>query len=78
MNKWAPEIGSIIPAHLPQEIVRGEVTRYFDDDSLEVVLNVQPPMGKSHNYKFRQKITLMRRKAEPAGERWVSEDALDE
>lgn len=73
--KWLPEIGSHIVACLPQENVRSEVLRYIDDDTMEVHLNVMPPMSKSHNYRFRQKVVLLRRKAEPAGEKWVTADS---
>lgn len=73
--KWMPEIGSVIPVSLPQEIVRAEIKSYVDDDTLEAVLNVQPPMSKSHNYRFRQTVRVMRRKAEPSGEKWVTEDS---
>lgn len=73
--RWMPEIGSIIAVTLPQEIVRGEIKSYVDDDTLDVILNVQPPMSKSHNYRFKQTVRVMRRKAQPAGDKWVTEDS---
>ncbi len=77
MSKWMPAVGATIPVYLPQEIVRGEVKEYLDDDTLIASLNVQPPLSKGHNYRFRQNVKLFRQRAEPAGECWKSEDAID-
>lgn len=72
-EKWKPEVGSTIPVHLPQEIVRAEIKAYVDDDTIDAKLNVQPPLSKGHNYRFNQTVRVYRQKAEPAGERWVAE-----
>ena len=72
--KWMPEVGSVIAVALPQEIIRGEVLKYLDDDTIEAKLNVQSPLSKSHNYRFKQVIKVMRRKAEPSGDKWATED----
>lgn len=74
MTKWMPEVGAVIPVHLPQEVTRGEVKEYLDDDTLDAVLNVAPPLSKAHNYRFKQTVRLTRRRAQPAGEKWASED----
>lgn len=73
-TKWMPAVGSIISVTLPEEIVRGTVTKKVNDDTLDVKLDVQPTMGKSHNYRFRQTVRVMRRKAQPTGEKWITED----
>jgi hypothetical protein len=73
-TKWMPPVGSIISVTLPEEIVRGTVTKKVNDDTLDVKLDVQPTMGKSHSYRFRQTVRVMRRKAQPSGDRWITED----
>lgn len=77
-DKWMPGVGSVIAVFLPQEIVRGEVMRYLDDDTMEAKLNMQPPMAKAHSYRFKQTVKLTRQKAEPTGERWMTEDAIND
>lgn len=74
MTKWMPEVGSVIAAFLPQEVVRATIKHYIDEDTVDVVLDAQPPMSKSHNYRFKQTVRLTRRKARPQGEKWASED----
>lgn len=74
-TKWMPEVGSVIPVHLPQEVVRGEILRYLDDDTIEVHLNVQPPLSKAHGYYFKQKAILHRAKLIPSGEKWEVKEA---
>lgn len=77
-GKWMPAPGAVVAVCLPQEIVRGEVKAYIDDDTMDVVLNVMPPMSKSHNYRFRQTVRVMRRKALTTGDNWMTQDAIDD
>lgn len=72
---WKPEPGSSVIAQLPQEMIQAQVIRYINNDTMEAKLCLRPPLSKSHNYRFNQMVTLHRRKAQPLGEKWVTEDS---
>ncbi len=74
IGKWLPDIGQVITAYLPFEMVRAVVEQHIDADTIQVRLSVQPPMGKGHSYRFRNLVTLHRQPGQPAGERWVADD----
>lgn len=75
MAKWIPSKGEVISVYLPQEIVRGSVIKRVNDDTLVVALDCNPPMGKSHNYRSKQQVTVRRYPGVPTGDRWATEDA---
>ena len=69
-KKWMPTIGSLVTAYLPTETLRATVMKHLTQDSIEVILDVQPPLAKSHTYRYRQKIVLHRAPMQPIGEKW--------
>ncbi len=71
---WMPDIGSEITAYLPQETIRAVVEKHVDKDSLVAKLSVNPPLAKSHNYRFNHSVTLHRRPGEFGGEKWVADE----
>lgn len=72
---WKPKPGASVNAQLPQEIIQAQVVRYINNNTMEAKLCLRPPLSKSHNYRFNQTITLHRRRAQPVGEKWVTEDS---
>jgi len=59
--KPRPEIGTIIVAHLPFECLRATVLAHPEDpNTIQVALNVQAPLSKAHNFRYKQKVTLVR------------------
>jgi hypothetical protein len=74
-RKWLPAIGNEVSLHLPQEIIRAEVVGYRDEDTMDVLLSIQPPLAKAHNYRYKQRVVAHRAPAQPSGERWKTEDA---
>jgi len=70
-RRWMPPVGSIVAVHLPNEIVRGHVAAYLDENTMIAALDMQPPLSKSHGYHFKSKVTLTRARLEPSGEKWA-------
>ena len=73
-KKWMPLPGTIITSYLPNETVRATVMKKIASDCIEVVLNVQHPLAKSHNFRFNQKVMLYRAPMQPTGEKWETKE----
>jgi hypothetical protein len=66
---YVPEIGEMIPVHLPYETIRAEVIHVFNDDEIAVNLNVRP-QGKSHDYREQDWVRCVRTPGTVSGFIW--------
>ena len=71
--QWRPDIGSTISAYLPHEIVRAQVVSHVDENTISVKLT-QPPLAKTHNYRYNQTVSLHRVDNLPMGFRWEADE----
>ena len=74
MKLWTPSVGSQVTAHLPNETVRATVAKIVSKNDIEVVLDVQHPLAKSHGYRFKQRVTLHRKPMQPQGTKWEADE----
>lgn len=57
----APQVGSKLTVTLPRESTRATVAEVRGPDMLVVKLDVMEPMAKSHDFKFNDRVVVVRR-----------------
>lgn len=70
---WMPPVGSMISAYLPHEIIRAQVVKEINNETIQVKI-VQPPLSKTHTYRYNQLVELHRVPNPPMGYRWESDE----
>lgn len=76
MKLWTPAVGSVVTAHLPNETIRATVSKIIGRNTIQVILDVQHPLAKSHSFRFKQQVTLHRKPMEPQGTKWEADEEL--
>lgn len=73
---YVPEIGEMIPVHLPFETLRAEVIHVYDDDQIAVNLSIRP-QGKNHDYREQDWVRCIRKPGTVTGFIWDAVEKIE-
>lgn len=74
-EKWFPVPGDFINIQLPDELVRATVSECPDEDTVIAVMNVNPPISKTHKYRLNDVLAARRGANDLGQEVWRVVDA---
>ncbi|WP_421696938.1 hypothetical protein [Ancylobacter sp.] len=67
---WRPEPGGFINISLPDELIRATVMECPDKETVVAILNVTPPVSKTHSYRQNDVIAARRERDEFGRDLW--------